>query len=418
MFKSLWNYFKGYVIIEITGFSIERFLNLCLHKSIYIYDLRETKNGVTCKVKINDFKNLRFISKKTGCKFKIISKYGFPFLVFKNRKRKLFFIGICVFIFFLYFSSSFIWSINIIGNNKVDNNQILKFCKEKNLYVGSYKKRIDPKKLQTDIKNNFDEISWVSIQIKGTLATIKVSENIIIENNTVQKEPCDIIANETGIITEIVTRSGNPLVKAKDIVEKGQTLVSGELILKEGEEVKGSYLTYSDADIKAKIEKEISVSIPFEYYVKEYTGKSKKEYELLAFNKNFYLNFIKHNISYENYDKIISRTELKLSENFSLPFIIKKIQYKEYILVKKLYSLDKAKILSDKLITEKITELIDFSSDIINKNISYNQSTDKLTATAKLTIIQNIGEKVPIKAITNIERSIVENGTNKITNTQ
>ena len=46
MFKFLWNYFKGYVIIKIVGFSIERFLNLCLNKNINIYKLEEVNDGV------------------------------------------------------------------------------------------------------------------------------------------------------------------------------------------------------------------------------------------------------------------------------------------------------------------------------------------------------------------------------------
>ena len=69
MFKFIWNYFKGYVIIKITGFSIERFLNLCLNKNIYISKLEEVNDGVICRVFIKDFRQLKIISKKTGCKY-------------------------------------------------------------------------------------------------------------------------------------------------------------------------------------------------------------------------------------------------------------------------------------------------------------------------------------------------------------
>lgn len=415
MFKSLWNYFKGYVIIEITGFSIERFLNLTVHKGIIVSDLIETKNGVSCKLNIKDFKSLKEISKKTGCKTKIKVKYGMPFFIFKNKNRKPFLIGIFLFIFIIYFLSSFVWSIEIKGNNILDNNTILEFCKENNLYLGSYKKNIDLKTLQTNLKNNFDELSWVNVSLNGTKVTIKVSENIPKENIDENNEPCDIIANEDGIISEIVTRNGTPLVKENDTFQKGDILVSGKIILKEGEEIKGSYLTKADADIRAKIIKEIKVEVPFNYQIKEYTNNSKNEYQLLAFNKIFSLNLIKPNISYKDYDKITSRKQLKLSENFLLPFIFIKTEYKEYNKIDKTYSLDEAKKYANKLITEKITSNIDFSSDILNKEIFYEEFDDKIIATAKLTLIQNIGEKVPVSIKEAVEGS-TENGTNQTTN--
>lgn len=418
MFKFLWNYFRGYVIIKIKGFSIERFLNLCLNKDINLSKLEEVNDGVICRISIKDVKLLKEISKKTGCKYKIIYKYGMPFFIFKNRKRKMFLIGAITFIALLYYFSSFIWTIQVTGNNQIDNNDILHFCEEKGLFLGAYKRKIDIKSIQSDLKNNFDTVSWVNIKIDGTKATISLSENIQNQKTVENNSACDIIAKEKGVITEIVTRTGTPLVKSKDVVNKGDVLVSGELLLKEGEEIKGTYNTYADADIKAKTEKEIKVSVPFEYYIKEYTENKKSTYTLLAFNKSFDFNLLKTKISYENYDTIISRKQLKLSENFYLPFIIKKTSYKEYIPVKKTYSINEAKLYANKLITEKIIEEIDFSSDILDKQIIYAKIENQLVATAKITLIEDIGEKVPIPISYSDEGSNIEDGTNKTTNTQ
>ena len=417
MFKFIWNYFKGYVIIKVTGFSIERFLNLCLNKNIDLYKIEETTNGIICQIDIKNFKQLKIISKKTGCKYRIISKYGAPFYIFKNRKRKMLLIGAMFFIFLLYYFSSFIWSIQVIGYDLVDNNEILKFCEEKGLYLGSYKRNIDTKAIQTDIKNNFEDISWINIKIKGTKAIINISEDIKKENTIQNDEACDIIAKDRGIITNIVTRTGTPLVKEKDIVEKGDVLVSGELLLKEGEEIKGKYTTYSDADIKAKVEKEIQVRVPFEYYIKEYTNNKNTKFSFLAFNKEFSFDILKKNINFENYDTLIDRTQLKLSKDFYLPFIIKKTQYKEYIPKKRTYSIEEAKLQANKLITEQITKEIDFSSDIISKEILYEENEKELVATAKITLIQDIGEKVAIPIINEEdERRNEIDGTNQDTN--
>lgn len=36
MFLALWNYIRGYVIIYVTGFSVERFINMAVTK-VYLY---------------------------------------------------------------------------------------------------------------------------------------------------------------------------------------------------------------------------------------------------------------------------------------------------------------------------------------------------------------------------------------------
>lgn len=418
MFKSLWNYFKGYVIIEITGFSIERFLNLSLHKGINISDLTETKNGVICKIKIKDFKKLKSISKKTGCKFKISSKHGIPFFIFKNRKKKVYLIGSFIFIMLIYFMSSFIWAIEIKGNNTVDNNKILAFCENNGFNIGSYKHKLNPKKLQQEIKNNFPELSWVNVNIKGTLATIKVSENIIIENTEQNLQPCDIVAEQDGIITSIVTRNGTPLVKENDAFKSGDILVSGELLIKEGEELKDILLTHSDADIKGKIETEIKVLVNLKYENKSYTKKCKKEYYLLAFNNLFSLNLINPKISYTNYDKIIERKQVKLTKNFPLPFIFITKKYIEYNNEINLYSIEEAKAKANKLIFEEIIKSVDFSSDILENKIEFEEFDDKIIATAKIKMIKNIGQKLPVQIKNKLERNTSENGTSKTSDTQ
>lgn len=408
----MFKYLKGYVYIKITGFSIERFLNLCLNKNIVLYDLEERSDGLICKVDIKDFKSLKEISRKTACKYKIVSKYGLPFFIFKNKKRIFFIIGIMLFIFLLYFFSSFVWNIEIKGNDKVDNNEILRFCEKNNLYLGAYKNKIDTKELQTKLKNNFPEISWANVQIKGTNVKINISENITEKKELEFKNPCDIIATETGVITEIVTKTGRPLVKEKDIVKKGDILVSGELFLKDGENIVGSYYAYSDADIKAKVKKSFSITLPYSYKDKQYTGKQKTSLSLIAFNKTFSFDFF-NKIPFENYDTKVERIPLKLSDNFYLPFIIKKTTYKEYKPINKKYSIKDANLVINKLINEKIISDINFSSDILEKNISYKQNKNELIATVDLTIIQEIGKQVPISSL---ERSNEEYGTNENSN--
>ncbi|MFI3231467.1 MAG: sporulation protein YqfD [bacterium] len=398
--NKLWNYLKGYVIIEISGFAIERFLNLCANKNIILSEIEESKNGVLCRVNIDDFKKLKEFGKKTGCKYKIKSKYGFRFYVFENRRRGALVGGIAMFIALLYYFSGFIWAININGNKEVDSNEILKYCEENNFYLGSLKKNLDAKQLQTDIKNNFDNISWISIQVKGTSVNINISENInnnivVVDNNIMAS---NITSDEEGIVHSISTKSGTPLVKQNDVIQKGDILVSGELFLKDGEEITGSYTTKSEALIKAVIETTFQVEIPYEYLAKSFTQEKVVDYKFKFFNKDF--DFISQEVNFINYDKTTSVTQLKLGENYALPFIIIKDTYLEYNQEKMVYSKEDAKQQALNLISQQIVTSVDFSSDILEKKIHYDEtSEDKLVATTTLKLIKEIGEEVEINVI-------------------
>ena len=44
MFLALWNYLRGYVIIYVTGFSVERFINLAVNRGIFIWDIIPERN--------------------------------------------------------------------------------------------------------------------------------------------------------------------------------------------------------------------------------------------------------------------------------------------------------------------------------------------------------------------------------------
>ena len=78
---------------------------------------------------------------------------------------------------------------------------------------------------------DFADISWVSVGIHGTDATIRLAETIggveIIDKET----PCDIVASTDGVILQITAERGTPLVAAGDVVKKGDVLISSALTI-------------------------------------------------------------------------------------------------------------------------------------------------------------------------------------------
>ena len=79
----------GYVRVEIEGYYIERFINICQLRKILIWNLKREKGvKLYINIGIKDYKKLREISRKTNCKIKILKKKGLPFFINKYKKRK------------------------------------------------------------------------------------------------------------------------------------------------------------------------------------------------------------------------------------------------------------------------------------------------------------------------------------------
>ena len=73
--KILFSYIIGYLVIEIEGYYIERFINICKNKKIAIWNLkRKDEIKLSFRARIQDFREIIKNDKKTKYKMKIKSK--------------------------------------------------------------------------------------------------------------------------------------------------------------------------------------------------------------------------------------------------------------------------------------------------------------------------------------------------------
>ncbi len=395
MLLNLWNYFKGYVIIEVSGFSIERFVNLAVHRGIYIWDIRYSGNTVIMKVSIEGFKMLKVCSRKTKCKIKIIDKVGRPFLFFKYRKRKIFFAGILFFISVLYILSSFIWLIEINGCDRIKQDDLLKCIENNGLKVGSFKHNVDKKSLEQKIVQSFTDISFINIEIKGTRAKINITEILPKQDIIDRTTPTEIIATKDGLIENIFISAGTPMVKPGDVVEKGDVLVSGELINnnEDGTTVINKYV-YSIADIRAKVYYNINFFVDKNYIEKLYNNNIKKDISFKFLGKD--LNIFRKKIKFINYSKYVSLKQFSIGKNYPLPIILAINTYKEFEPINKTRTENEMKILANEIITSRIIREFDFDADIIDKKINYNTTSNGIKVNCTITTLENIGNTVPM----------------------
>ena len=387
-FKILINYLLGFVDIVVEGYYIERFINLCNNKKIFLWNLKKDKNTILyARVSKSDFKKLRSVSKKTQCKMKIQRKKGLPFVLHQYKKRKVF-AGLLIFIFTLIIGlSNFVWNIEVQGNDVINAQEILDVAKEKGLYIGNWKNNIETKDIINELRLERDDIAWVGIEIKGTNAIIKIVEADMKPEIIDEEEYCNVVANKEGIILKVNARNGTPLVKEGDVVKQGDIVIGGWM---EGKYT-GIRYVHAQGEVEAKVWYSNKQKVYLKETQKEETGAVQNKYSVNI--NNFKINLYKRLSNFENCDTIEEYKKLKLFSDFYLPIEIIKITNKEYTNVEIIRSKEEAK----QLAIEKAREILD--SQIQNKENVLNEqiNTYEDATYVEVEVIYEVKENIETK---------------------
>ncbi|MCI5872261.1 MAG: sporulation protein YqfD [Clostridiales bacterium] len=407
MLLSLMKYAKGYVYVRITGYAPERFLNLCGNRDILIWNLLPCEDGYEFCISVAGFRQLKPILKKTRTKVRILRRVGAPFLTFRYRKRKLFGVGLLFFGMLLYYLSGFIWNIEINGNSYLSNEVILDFLKDEACTFGTKKSDINCQVLEEALRSRYSEVIWTSIKIYGTKMTVDIQENLLPEEQYEKQDDAvyDIVAAKDGVVTEIITRSGTPLVTAGTEVKKGDLLVSGCVEIKNDADEVVEYLYHSsDADIVGKVVYPYHDVIKKEYIATTPTEKSCKDYTLLIGEITFKNPFF-HN-PYEEYRMTTDTYQVHVTDNFYLPIWVTRYNYQEVKKQQKSHSEKEIRQIASKNLMNYLQDLEEKGIQIIGKNVIIKRTDKGYLASGTIEVYESIVSYQPteIRNITSEER--------------
>ncbi len=385
----LWNYFRGYVIIAVEGYFLEKFINICIHRQVFLWDIKKRgSRTMLLKVSIKGFKMLRPVAHKTKCRVRIVSKRGLPFIKNRYRKRKAFLFGAGVFLILFYSLTSFVWSIEITGNEKIEGRVILERLAEEGVKPGSVKYGIDAKEIASDLMLDIKELAWVGVTVKGTKVKIQVEERVIPPSLVEKDEPCSIVARRDGIIKSVVSKAGFDMVKPGDTVTKGQLLVTG--VIPGKDEKSEATLVHAISTVKARTWYEAECPVNIKPVVKERTGKRKDSYSLVLFNRKINLSFGK--VSFENYDKIEIKRRLAFGEDLVFPFEFNIDRFYENKYIENEISLDEAKKDAADEAYRDASENIPDDAELVKSDVKFEGKDDgTLTANVIIECIEDIG---------------------------
>ena len=323
-FIKLIHWFRGYIIIEINGWFTQRFMNLASKNGIKLWSgRRKGTNAYIARMNISDFCRIRGYARTAGVKISIKRKVGLPVIMQKYRRRYGILAGIIMFFVFIYFMSSFIWSVEISGNTRLDTAQIMLSLEHSGLKTGVSVLSADIESVKDRVMLELTDVAYITINIKGSKAFVDIREKDIPPQLFPVNEPCNIIAKHSGIITKMNIYVGNCLVGVGDAVRQGDILISGVMT---GAHEDARFF-HSDGEIYAQTIHVYKSQLPLQTIEKTLTGNTQSRYTLSIFGIDIPLYF--GGVKYSKYDQTKHISELRVGEYY-FPVSITKTEYTEY----------------------------------------------------------------------------------------
>lgn len=270
----LFRFLRGYIIFSGTGGFPERFINLCSLNSIPLWDTRCTSGILTSRTTIKGYKNIRKCAKKSGMKIRIKTKCGLPFLIKPYTQRKGLLIGSLISAVIVCILSSCIWTIEVTGNEKFTDEQLLTIAENHGVHIGVFHKDLDLKKIRTDIKTETDGINWFSVNTYASHAVLQVSESSGSTRIVDTSKPCNIISGVSGEVLKIETKAGTPVPLIGSAVAEGDLLISGVCEKTDGT----PYFVHAGGKAVIRTDRHTEINLPFTVNAKKTTALDTRYY--------------------------------------------------------------------------------------------------------------------------------------------
>lgn len=223
------------------------------------------EQSIRASLRLRDFYDLKPYLRKTKTKLRIIAKKGFPFWCHRHPRMKWFLVFLICLCGIGAYSLSFVWNIEIRGNEQITTTEILDCLYQNEIEIGKKRSEIDCSHVELELRERFQNMGWVSVYFHHTCLCVEVKESLYEEGKENLEStgfPYHLVANKEAIVHSIVTRAGTALVQKGTSVQPGDILVLGQCdILDDAGEVKEVLYSYADATIWGDVIYEFAIPL-------------------------------------------------------------------------------------------------------------------------------------------------------------
>ncbi len=385
---------NNYILVKIEGKNIYNYIKWLLKNKINIINLNIIKyNELHIVI---DYKDYNLLSKYSKTyKVTILKKYGKLRLIDIIKNNIIILLCLIFAIFFLYFMSRIIFSVDIIYNdveiNNIVSNELIKYDIKKYRFKKSheYLERVK-KQILNDKK---DVLEWLEIEESGTKYIVRIVER---KKEEREKEYVyqSVIANKNAVIVSVKASAGEKVKNVGEYVRKGDTIISGVLTKSDD----SNLYVRAKGMVLGEVWYKVDIEYPLYYQEERVTGKHKNTIAIYFLNKEIPL------FSYKKYKQFKKQSKILIDDNF-IPITIRWEKLYEVNIKEDIYTYEEG--------IEKAIEYAKGKFTDNNKNIAYVKdvkvlSKENLNSKIKLSLfisaVEDITEIIEIKP-----EEIVEN---------
>ncbi len=374
----------GYTDVRIPFASLKELLNLANRAGVPILRLHTDTDTATARIYMRNEKVLVDRLSEHGIKAEILRRRGLPAIWKRYRHRTGILAGLLLLFLTLNIAPMFIWEINITGLDTLSREYVLRLLENEGVYVGAFAPSIDRRSVYMNILRSTDDISWLSVNVRGSSANVEIVERDCTQATRSTADAANIVATKDGVITDAAVKCGRLAVQKGEVVQKGTLLVSGIYDTAK----MGTRYVYADAAVYAVVCDEYRIEIPLENTKREYHDEITLEMSLKMFGKSINI-FKKHPTFAENYDTIQREDTLPLWGPEKLPFSIETICALPYEDVSVLLTEEEALARAKRELWRRLSEEANYSETLALEE-SYTVENAVLIYHCSVEAIENI----------------------------
>ena len=292
-------------VIKIEGRRPSSLLSLLIILKIPFIKKAETKDSLIIEIEENQFQRIKKLV--PTYEVTILKRTGISYLLNLYKTKKVFLFSILFAFLVITVLTNITFSIRIVETDSAIKEMLLDDLKENGIikyhFKVPYKKKEQIR--QKILDKEKDSLEWLEIEEIGTMYQVKAIKRV---NNPKEETltPRSIVAKKKGRITRIEADYGEVTAKKNDVVEKGDTLISG--LIKNKDEIKTKVA--ARGKVYAEVWYQVNLNLPTIYQEETKTGNQKNILEILFLDKNIFISELFKYQNSINKEKVIYQSNL------------------------------------------------------------------------------------------------------------
>lgn len=211
----------------VEGLNLERFVQAAAQSGTDLTELhRDGARRLTAVADESSAAQLATLADEGGWLLTIGERVGAGKAADALSRRWLTVIGVAVAAVLCLIASQMCWRIELVDAGAYEA-ELHSALKDMGVAAPCMRSSVDVQALQRVLEWRYPQIAWFECGWRGVTLTVRAVQGNVKSAADAAGDSCNVIASQDGVVQQIITRAGTPVVKVGDTVRAGQVLIEG-----------------------------------------------------------------------------------------------------------------------------------------------------------------------------------------------